>query len=197
MFPIKLPANNSLSSGYRCDYQICPDCVVTIGNILKDIEDQVFVDNDLSHDRRMFILNKCNAIEGGFIELIKGRIHKLISDNDIHRFCLDNIKKLSREFTLVYYDTNINFPNIVHEYDDSETVAEYLIDDPNPFHNNSSDDLENMLLDEYEMGNDFNVSIHTAQDDDENHINNYDDYGCSLNCRCGVCRPNYDFDGCD
>ncbi|CAF4438369.1 unnamed protein product, partial [Rotaria sp. Silwood2] len=195
MFSNKLFSNNSLSSGSRSDYRICPDCVVIIGNIFKEIDHQVFFDDHLSHDRQMYILNRRNTIEGHFITLIKDRLHNLTSDYDIHRNCFYNINKLSREFTLVYYDTNINCRNIVHEYDDDETVVDHLIDDPNPFHNNSSDDLENMLLDEYEMENDFNVSIHTAQDNNENDITNDDDHDCNSNCRCGVCRPDYDFDG--
>lgn len=152
MFPIKLLSNNYLPPNSLIQHFICHDCIITIDDMLNDMDDRLFIDDSLSYDEQMFLLNHPVTIEGRLIDLIKDRIHNLISDNDIHRVCLANFKRFSRAFVTVYHDDDIN------DDDNNETMVDFLLDDPNPFPSDSDDALETTLLDENDMEIEFSDS---------------------------------------
>jgi hypothetical protein len=200
----KLFCNTCLWSGCVCDGHIRPNCVINCGDILKEMHDQLFVDDNLSYDQCMFLLNHRNSIQGRFIDVITDRIRNLNISDNIRQVCLDNVDKFSRHLIHEHSDANVNFGPFRLDDDDDESHEDYLIDDPNlndhegSGDDNDDDDLENMIIDEYEAEHYFNlyrINIVNADDNDLNENN--DDYGHGWTCLCVECYPEPKLDDID
>ena len=187
---MKIICNNCFSSNHVSDHHICSNLPHNFNDILKNMNYQLFVDDTLNYEQKMYILNHHNSIEGHFIDMIKGQIDNLKVDNDIRQFYLNNIDKFSQDLGQVNSNSDINIHFDYPENDEDDDYVDYLIGDPDLNNYDNHDDLENMLLDEYEIEHDFNVHHETLVKDDDAD----DDYSCGSICHCFQCHLDSDFD---
>ena len=106
MFPVKLFADNFSQSVYRNRDHLCRDCVENTRKVFEDVDRQVFLDDQLTVDQRMFFLNNLSAIECRLVDPMADQIQTTIrSDYNLHRTCIDKIGKHLRRSNPVNHDS--------------------------------------------------------------------------------------------
>lgn len=192
MFPTKLFSYNNLPSVSSNQHWICSDCITNIKNIINDLDYTLFINNNLTYDEQMFLLNRRDTIEGHLIDLIIERIQNEIPNNNIHRICLANVIQFSRNFILLYHIPNLNPPiasdhdnmiNIVNDNND-QPMLDFLIDDPNPREIPDIVEFEYMLTDEFDLANYINLTLDTITDNLDDIDNMSDDNTCVSSSTC-------------
>ncbi|CAF3283187.1 unnamed protein product [Rotaria sp. Silwood2] len=172
MSHIKSFTNELSSSSYQSHYQISPDLILKVDDIFKDVNYRLFFDDNLNYEQLMFIIKNRNSIESHFIGFIKNYINKMIPDNNIRQVYLNNIDRFSRNMMIVNNDTNINYRSIFYDDSDDETLADDDSEDSNSSLDNSYDDLENVLLDEFDFEHFLNTwRCNTFNEDEEDNHN--------------------------
>jgi len=173
MSRIKSLTDNFNSSGYINHDNISPNLRLEYNKIINDLQHQLFFDQDLTHEHRMFLLNNRNTIESKFIQVLHDRINNLNIDSDIRERLIGNINKFSENLTHINIYSNTNHHFHVNYNSDEESDIDYQTDNFDSDANDDYDDLENLILDEIEMEHDINVfSDNIQENQDEHGINN-------------------------
>ena len=138
--------------------------------IINDIQNKVFVDEDLSHERSMYILNNRNTIESELIHFLNDSIHQLNIDPQIRTRLITNLHQFSTNLTQIDNYSYINHSYGVNYDSDEESDVDDFTNDISSDQDYSCDDLENLILDEIELENDVHVLSHRAQDNQDNEL---------------------------
>ncbi|CAF2879853.1 unnamed protein product [Rotaria sp. Silwood2] len=123
----------------------------TITSILKNnYNDKVFLDDNLSYEQMLLLLNNRFSIEKQFIQLIKDVIINITHDHNIRRGHLENVDFLSAHLTLVNRYSYFVPRFIANDFDDDDDDGDLNYDeDDDTF--DEFDDMENMIIDELEF----------------------------------------------
>ncbi|CAF3164244.1 unnamed protein product [Rotaria sp. Silwood2] len=95
----------------------------------------------------------------------------MIPDENIRQVYLNNIDRFCRNMVIVNNDTHVHYRNFFDEDSDDETLVDDDSEDSNSSLDNSNDDLENVLMDEF----DFEDFVNTCrcnicnEDEEDNH----------------------------
>jgi len=152
MSTFKSSYDNS-SHTYNNVNNICSNFNHIHADIIKNINDQLFFDDKLDYNQKMYLLNHHSSIEEHFLNIIIEHVRNLTLNDQIRQFYLDNINKFSSNLFHVHRDSHVNFRHYVidDDYDDTEDYVDDYDDELNEPDNDDCDDLENLLLDEYEI----------------------------------------------
>lgn len=120
------------------------------------INHRLFIDQNLTFDRQMFILNNQWTIEDDYLTIIVDFIKSLPIDEEHRTLLINHVDKLANKFYVInnYSLTRRTFA--IYQHDDDDYDEDYDgDDDDNEDDDDDScddvDDLENSLLDEYEF----------------------------------------------
>ena len=142
---------------------IDPSLQIEFDKILNDFNQQLFLDKDLTHEHRMFLINKHHTIETKFIEFLTDRIRHLNIDDTIRNRLIENVNEFSSDFMLVNRSTNVNQWYNFNDHSDDESYVDDETDGINSDDDEYYDDVENQILDDIEFEHDIIVSSYNTQ----------------------------------
>ena len=168
MFSPKSFPDNSSEPAHRNQGQICRDCEESIRKVFQDVDRQIFLDDRLTDNQKMFLLNNPKSIERGLVDFIADQIETTArSHYHLHRTCIVSIDEQLRRFIPVSHDSRIISRHGIQYVDDGDAGAifdggdrddddEDVIDAEYDEEDDDDDDdvsynLEDMVLDEMEM----------------------------------------------
>ncbi|CAF1514658.1 unnamed protein product [Adineta steineri] len=133
--------NNNISSNLQAE------CI----EILNAIQNQLFFDQDLTYEHRMYILNRRHTIESDFITMLHDRINQLNIDIHIRERLATNLNGFNSSFNNVDLYTDIRDYFGVNHDSDEESYFDPETDDTYVNLQDCCDDLENLILDDIEF----------------------------------------------
>ena len=144
MFPAKSFAGNSSQSDHCNQGKICRDCEESIHKVFQNVDGQVFLDDRLTDDQKMFLLNNPKSIERGLVDFIADQIETAARTHyHLHRTCIGSIDEKLHRFIPVSHDSRIMSRHDIRYVDDGDAGA--ILDD-----GDRDDDDEDVIDTEYD-----------------------------------------------
>lgn len=172
----KSSANTSKSSDIN---RISPELRTAYKKIMYHIQHQLFLDPDLNHQQRIFLLYQPGAIENEFFLYLYDYIYDFSISEDLRDSSFQNLSKLNTNLIPVDIYSGINQYNLVDDDSDDEAYADNVSDIDSDA-NDTYADLENILLDEIEFEHDL-AAFHPSAE--KNHKLSADDSDKENSCK--------------
>ncbi|CAF1295467.1 unnamed protein product [Rotaria sp. Silwood1] len=155
----KFPSTDSSSlHSIQSQYQLSPDLIIKIDDIINNHNYQLFFDRHLSYDQLMFILNHPNCMEREVLDFIINQLEHLISDENIRQVYLNNLYIFAGCFKLVDRYTYIRGNRIYLDDDDdddndNQTLPDDDTSDSASLLTDRMEDIENVVMDDSDLEN--------------------------------------------